>query len=250
MDSIGENLKKYEKEYERVISPDNHIIIRIDGHHFSKYTKGLPKPHIGITNAMIKTTLDLVDRFNATTGYTQSDEITLFIKKLEPEKWNTLKHIFGGRVQKLVSLSSSFATMMFNRHTESIGLPIGNQGMAYFDSRVYGIGKDDDVFNSFMWRVRDCERNSRSTFAQVRIPHKELHGKSSLEQVQLALSRTGDNWFIQGDAFKYGTFVKRETYSKESSDHIVHRTRLCTFSKKIVKYDQDHVSLLLNNYKK
>ena len=78
--SLGNRLKGYEKEYETYIPYDNHIVIRLDGHKFSKFTKGFKRPFDEVLhNAMIETTKDLVKEFHAVTGYTQSDEITLVI---------------------------------------------------------------------------------------------------------------------------------------------------------------------------
>ena len=75
--SLGNSLKGYEKEFETHIPYDNHIIIRLDGHGFSKFTKGFKKPFDEILHrAMVETTKDLVKEFQAVSGYTQSDEIT------------------------------------------------------------------------------------------------------------------------------------------------------------------------------
>ena len=77
-ESLGTRLKGYEKEFESVIDPRDFIICRIDGHKFSKYTKGMKKPFDDIlSNTMEETTKNLVEKFGAVTGYTQSDEISL-----------------------------------------------------------------------------------------------------------------------------------------------------------------------------
>lgn len=188
--TLGGRLKGYEAQYESEIEPEKHIILRIDGHHFSKYTKGLNKPFDRLLSyVMIETTKDLVERFGAYTGYTQSDEITLFLPSLKDitvddrkkpthkihkrvrDEWT---HIMNGRVQKIVSLVAAFTTMSFNKHfqdelyelsvhmspsaQEYISKVNGKSGLAYFDCRIYGVPDKDEVFNSFMWRVRDAEK--------------------------------------------------------------------------------------------
>lgn len=131
-ESLGGRLKGYEASYESTIEPEKHIIIRIDGHKFSKYTKGFKKPFDGIlSKAMELTTIDLVDEYKAVTGYTQSDEITLILPSLKDVTIDNRKsykhkihkrirddweHTFGGRVQKMVSLIAGFTTMRFNKH--------------------------------------------------------------------------------------------------------------------------------------
>lgn len=78
--TLDQRIKSYEKSYESKIEYDKHIVVRIDGHKFSKFTKGFIKPFDKIlSNAMEKTTIDLVEKFGAVTGYTQSDEISLVI---------------------------------------------------------------------------------------------------------------------------------------------------------------------------
>lgn len=80
--TLGDRLKGYEEDFEKYIDYNNHIIVRIDGHKFSKFTKGFEKPFDNIlSKSMIETTKDLCEEFNAVTGYTQSDEITLVIPK-------------------------------------------------------------------------------------------------------------------------------------------------------------------------
>ena len=84
---LGDRLKEYEKRSETNISPDEHLIIRIDGHKFSKFTKGFETPFDDVfREAMVRTAEDLHERFNAYTTYTQSDEITLLLPVLKDRK--------------------------------------------------------------------------------------------------------------------------------------------------------------------
>jgi hypothetical protein len=47
-------------------------------------------------------------------------------------------------------------------------------GKAYFDSRLMELPSDIEAFNMLLWRMRDCEKNSKNTFAQEYISHREL----------------------------------------------------------------------------
>jgi tRNA(His) 5'-end guanylyltransferase len=112
-------------------------MIRLDGHKFSTFASPFRKPFDELLHrVMVATTADLVTRYHATTGYTQSDEITLVFPALNPlegtlsyemkEKKDeeptaekntnkpTLHH--GGRVLKLCTLASAYCTARFNFH--------------------------------------------------------------------------------------------------------------------------------------
>jgi len=100
-ESLGTRLKGYEKDFESRIDAEDFIVCRIDGHKFSKYTKGMRKPFDKIlSKTMKKTTEDLVEKFGAVTGYTQSDEITLifapqFSIKLKPISYKDIQIGYG-----------------------------------------------------------------------------------------------------------------------------------------------------------
>jgi len=133
--TLGERLKEYEFSYEKVVDSEKHIVIRIDGHKFSKYTIGFKKPFDDILScAMIETSKALLKEFKASIVYTQSDEITLIVPSYQDQTEDNRKtksdkkrnkvskriskkydHNLGGRVQKLCSLTASFTTMVFNR---------------------------------------------------------------------------------------------------------------------------------------
>jgi tRNA(His) guanylyltransferase len=297
-ETLGVRLKNIEAQYEIKIEPEKHLICRIDGHKFSKFTKGFVKPFdLILSEAMELTTKDLVNEFNAVVGYTQSDEITLVIPSLKDvtvdnrksykhkthkrimEDW---EHSYGGRVQKMNSLISSFSTMKFNLHLKSLLPTVGFDspedygifhddkdvqhtlwlnylsmlefkkiGNAWFDCRIFGVEGDKEAFNSILWRVRDCEKNSRSMFAQTYCSHKELQNFNGLEQVEFCLNKTGKDWNNIDDRYKYGILVKRETYFKKVNNDYsiennrVERTRLVSFSKKLV-YSTENVELILS----
>jgi tRNA(His) 5'-end guanylyltransferase len=188
---LGDRMKKYEKQFEDRIPYNNFIVVRCDGHKFSKYTKGMKKPFdVILANSMVETTKDLVEKFGAVTGYVQSDEITLIFAPQFKEKQNVEseivnEQIFGGRIQKMASLLASYTTMRFNinfaqalkdeqlkvkrtpDNFEFYNKMEEKVGNAWFDARLYGVKSKDEAYNSLMWRVRDAEKNSRSMFAHT-----------------------------------------------------------------------------------
>jgi len=177
-------------------------------------------------------TVKLVEEFNAYTGYTQSDEITLYIPSLtqlrkvelkeetgfEKELRKDYQHIYNGRVQKIASLFAAYCSVKFNEGLKEVLEAQGltekfrhKLNLAYFDARVYGVEDESEVVNSFLWRVRDPEKNSKNVFAQTYCSHKELQNKTSQEQIEHCKNKTGKDWFSETTpGEKFGRFVKRE----------------------------------------
>merc|ERR1719229_170009 len=140
------------------------LIVRLDGHCFSTFTKGFVRPFDeNLHRAMVLTTADLVERFHAQTGYTQSDEITLIwdaaLKEETEDESSELKtendsenvkvvsqkkkrkkqshpesrvHLFGGRTTKISSVLSGFCSARFNYHLTQMS----NEGV-FEDEKVY-----------------------------------------------------------------------------------------------------------------
>jgi len=276
-ESLGTRMKEYEAQSETRINPKDHMIMRIDGHKFSKFTKNMKKPFDNIfAEAMKQTTIDLHKEFNSVTSYAQSDEITLLLPSLintekhkgqNKPKWC---HTSSGRTQKLASLVAGFTTMSFNKHFADLirenigeyhkegqyGIDMWNKmGNAWFDCRVFGVPSDEEAFNAFMFRNRDAEKNSRSMYASTFCSHKELQNKTGLEQVQYCKEKTGKNWDDISDAFKYGIFVKKERYLKPVSggsmdyaqNEFVQRSRVKTYSEKLV-FSDDAVDKIMRKY--
>ena len=365
-ESLGTRLKGYEREFESRINLHSFIVVRLDGHKFSKFTKGFKVPFDDIlSNTMQKTSEDLLEKFGATLTYKQSDEITMifppqFKERLKPIKYDdilteygmcnvedipeyrvfdlednyigtvtadfddeegygstdyfivddennlvdrctlqlrnpqtekkteamfskylikevqiTNEQIFGGRVQKMVSLFAAYATMRFNIHLQDqLDLDIygeyGNGtdterkywdtikekvGNAWFDARIYGVPSKEEAFNSVMWRWRDCSKNSKSMYAQTFCSHKSLLNKTGTEQVEFCLEQTGKDWNKVEDKYKYGVFTKKESYQKDISNMekvqvftdvtTVTRTRIKSFTMADLKFSEENVDLVI-----
>jgi tRNA(His) 5'-end guanylyltransferase len=63
----------------------------------------------------------------------------------------------------------------------------------------------EDVVNAFLWRQRDCEKNSVSSLAQAHFSHKELHEKNSSDKQDMLMLQKGINWNDVPTKFKRGT---------------------------------------------
>lgn len=81
LDALGDRLKHFERlRTEDKCIPDLPIYIRLDGRGFSNFTRNMLRPYDSrMSKLMEATTAYLVKEFNATIGFTQSDEISLIL---------------------------------------------------------------------------------------------------------------------------------------------------------------------------
>lgn len=125
------------------VLPGSHVVIRVDGRGFSRFTEAnFDKPFDErFSSLMVETASALMAGLDARYGYTESDEISVL---LDPAS-----DLFGGSVEKLVSVSAGIASSAF---THAAGIP------AHFDSRIW-LGTDADaVADYFSWRQSDASR--------------------------------------------------------------------------------------------
>lgn len=259
-ESLGDRIKSYESNYETSVLPTEELIVRIDGHHFSAFTKNFEKPFDSLfREAMARTAEDLMQRFCAYSVYTQSDEFTIYIPSFqdgskERENWT---HTFSGRTHKISSLVAAFTTMSFNKHLRILVNLIPEKyseivykilDCAYFDARTFGVPSKEEVFNCFMFRSRDNEKNSKSQFAQAYCSHKELLNKNGEEQIEYCYSKYGFNWNTIEDKYKYGVLIKKEIYQKETDTGFVDRSRCTRIYKSFTSFSEENVNLICSQY--
>lgn len=207
-DNLGNRMKtQYENRVKHYLPRRTYTIIRIDGKAFHTYTRGLTRPFDEqFCNDMDSTALYLCENVQgAKFAYVQSDEISLLLTdfdKIETQAW------FDGNVQKMVSISASLATGWFNG--------LRPRKLAFFDSRVFTIPDPTEVVNYFIWRQKDCVRNSIQAVAQSLYSQKQLNGKSSNELQELIFQKN-QNWNDYYAGYKRGRFVQKG-YNIEGED--------------------------------
>jgi tRNA(His) 5'-end guanylyltransferase len=216
--ALAERMKGYEMaEAGRKLMPLLPVCVRIDGKNFSKFTKGLERPYDErLSRLMVATTTALVKEYNATIGYTQSDEISLILYSD-----NTKSQIpFNGRIQKLIGDMAAFASVFFNQNLADF-LPEKCDLAPRFDCRVWNVPNVEEATNAIMWREFDCTKNSISMAAQSLFSHKELQGKHSGDMQDMMMLKKGVNWNDYPAFFKRGTYVQRiRTLRAFSSEEI------------------------------
>lgn len=215
--SLGDRMKSYEApSTSRQAFKGQPLIARLDGKSFHTFCKGLKRPYDERLSQLMEDTMaSLVDRFGATVGYTQSDEITL--AWFTPTD-GTADYPFSGRFQKMDSLLAAFATATFNvmlsaRIPEKVGmLPI-------FDCRSFVVPNLLEAYHCFLWRQQDATKNAISMAAQSMFSHKRLQGLHGPEMQELMFKEHGVNFNDYPSFFKRGVFarrVKEERYLTEA----------------------------------
>ena len=197
-DSLGDRMKRYELSSPTVrLLPGIPVMARMDGRAFHTFTKGLERPYdIRLSNLMVDVTKYLVGATNATCGYTQSDEITLSWYEHFPKG----EQLFGGKVQKLVSVLASMTSVKFVQGLQS-ALPEKATASPVFDCRVWQLPVNE-VANNFIWREMDATRNSVQMAARSVFSDRDCFKKST-SQLQEMLFSVGINWN------EYPAFFKR-----------------------------------------
>lgn len=212
--SLSDRIKEYESQTQMRLIKKLPVIIRLDGRKFSKFTKGFEKPFDEDLSMIFQiVALELRKRVdNVKFIYSQSDEISLLLTD-----WDHTKEIDGGRtdtwydyrIQKMVSVISSEATMLFNRElckfydmystmvndTNTVPELIPyyksrrelfskKQFTAMFDARAFNLPLDE-VTNYFIFRQQDALRNSISGFARKYYSTKQLQGIKNPDKLEM-----------------------------------------------------------------
>jgi tRNA(His) guanylyltransferase len=206
---IGMRMKSYESNRRL---EKGAVIIRIDGKAFHTWTKqiGAKKPFDrAVITSMHYATRKVAEQMQGfRLAYTQSDESTFLLTNLgeNEQSW------FGGKADKLISVTSSMFTYYFNEEFRYWTTTRGYKEVpAFFDARAFNI-PIEDAANCFYWRQIDWLRNSISMLGRAHFSHKELLNKSAIEVKNMLLEK-GIDWEDLEVDEKYGTFVLSEMVS-------------------------------------
>ncbi|OAK96153.1 hypothetical protein IQ06DRAFT_230605 [Phaeosphaeriaceae sp. SRC1lsM3a] len=235
---LADRMKTYEAAFEYTLPTDTPILLRLDGHGFSRFTSHFNRPFDQrIHDAMISTSTDLLNFFpQATVAYTQSDEITLVFP--------SGVQVFNDRLQKLSSLAASFCSVHFNKH---LALALTAQpepaikesatkvlGTAYFDARFFAVPSIQEALNCLLWRCRnDAVRNAVSGFARTLYTPKQMHGRRTKELLEMMKEEKGvvfeeavPRWAVEGCLLKREQFEHEGVNGKTGEVEKTVRTRV------------------------
>ena len=217
-DALGTRMKKYEKrETDLRFMINSPIYVRLDGRGFSKFTKDMDRPYDErMSNLMVAVSKYLCKEFNALIAYTQSDEISLVLNNNEDNP-----AIFDGKIQKIISTIASSATAYFNAHFQSyfqVTPDTFARSLPTFDARAFNLSSFDEVVNCIYWRYLDCQKNAVSMAAHHHFDHKSLHKQNTSKMKDRLQVEANVCFEDYPDYFKYGTFVKTQSYAKVLED--------------------------------
>jgi tRNA(His) guanylyltransferase len=216
--NLCERMKGYEEAFQTTLPWRMPIIMRLDGRSFHNWTRGSEKPFDSIVKQQLEAVAaDVCSEVQGTMfAYAQSDEISLLLhnyKTLETCPW------FGNRTQKMISVAAATASASLTHHSGRVGV---------FDCRVF-ILPEAEVCNYFVWRQRDCIRNSRHSLARSIFSHKECLGRSPKELQQMAMEK-GQDWNELSTHLRYGWCVRRQAVvqTARTRPFVARRTRWVT----------------------
>lgn len=217
---MGDRMKEYEGiEAGRRLMKLLPVIARLDGKNFSKFTKGMDRPFDKVyADAMDQLAYFLMLETGASLGYVQSDEISLV--------WYSDSYdsqIFhDGRIQKMVSILASMASVHFNKLIAS-AMPEKAKESPLFDCRVWSVPNLMEGTNAILWREFDAIRNSVQMAAQSVFSHNQLHGKHTGQMLEMLMEK-GIDWNQYDLRFKRGAyfqrFVEERSFSAEELEKL------------------------------
>lgn len=262
--ALADRIKQYEAAFDFTLPTSSPVILRLDGHNFSRFTA---QPHFRrpfdqrIHDAMINTCSDLLLNFfpRASVAYTQSDEITLVF----PEGGVQL---FNERVQKLASLAASYCSVRFNAHLEVAlasdsreGLKSGSDvllGAAHFDARFFTVPSVEEALNCLLWRCRgDAVRNGVGAFARTLFGQSQIHGKTTAELIEMmrreknvVYEEAVPKWAIEGCLVKRELYQYDDTNPKTGQVETTSRTRTRVEERGIREFSAENLKLVTERY--
>lgn len=197
--NLSQRMNLYERSTQHYLPLNTYSVIRLDGCGFRNFTAKMNKPFdVEFQNSMIQVAEHLCDLIQGSFGYyTCSDEISIFTFDSYNE---STEAFYGGRIQKLVSVTASMATSEFSR------TPSAHWGVPYFDSRVFPIALPHEVVNYVFWRNMEYIRNSVSALALTHFSPKELQGYNKQKRIEM-LEEKEIFWHGLTSVFKYGKII-------------------------------------------
>jgi tRNA(His) 5'-end guanylyltransferase len=174
--ALGDMVTQCEKTSCGSIDGTQWISLRLDGSGFSKTVRMLRRKGILekdgyseiFASCMQSSLRALMEHFHARLGYTQSDEMIVFIPPASIVRGEQQSHYRSGRVTKLTSLAASFVTahfiMQLAKHCQASEVDLEDLShiLPHFDCRVGHYGSWEEAQALLMWRAYDCSVNGVS----------------------------------------------------------------------------------------
>lgn len=230
--SLGDLVIEREKNSSGKIDGSRWISLRLDGSGFSSTVrllrrKGVLEPEgfsDTFASCMQSSLRTLMEHFNGKLGYTQSDEMIVFLSPANIVRGVQQVHLRSGRVTKLSTLASSFVTahfiMQLGLHCQSKGVGLEHlaQILPHFDCRVGDYASWEEAQALLLWRAYDCSVNGVSDAV--------YHSKGSGKQLQTKGTHEKLKWLFEQGKLPlpkhqaYGTVLVRTKRTIEGHNPI------------------------------
>mmetsp|Transcript_38613 Transcript_38613/g.75967 ORF Transcript_38613/g.75967 Transcript_38613/m.75967 type:complete len:376 (+) Transcript_38613:67-1194(+) len=173
------------------------ISLRLDGTGFSKAVRLLRKKGIlepkgfsaRFAECMQNCCEALMTHLNAKIGYTQSDEMVVFIAPASIVRGEQQGHQRSGRICKLTTLAASFVTARFVLQLAQLCAQFGvdiNELLAvspHFDCRLGHYKSWEEAQSLLMWRAYDCSVNGVSDAVYHSEGGKKITSKNTKQKL-------------------------------------------------------------------
>lgn len=196
---LGDKVVVKEKQLNNMnIHGSQWISLRLDGQGFSKTVKNMRR--IGIleegfsqtfADAMVESLKRLMESMNGVVGYTQSDEMIVFIPPTNVVKGVRQPHQRNGRVSKLSTLSAGLVTSVFTSKLAELcvlkNIPISEltKTAPHFDCRIGHYESWEEAQGLLLWRSYDCSVNGVSDAVyQTKQCPKSVREAGKIEKVK------------------------------------------------------------------
>lgn len=174
--ALGDLVAQREKASSGSVSGDRWISLRLDGSGFSRVVKSMRRTGIlekdgfseTFASCMQSSLRALMEHFNCHLGYTQSDEMIVFIQPASVVRGEQQVHLRGGRVTKMTTLAASYVTahfiMQLSKHCQSKGVDLEDLShlLPHFDCRLGHYASWEEARALLFWRAYDCSVNGLS----------------------------------------------------------------------------------------
>jgi len=174
--ALGDAVSAREKSSSGTVDGSRWISLRLDGSGFSRAVRMMRQKGIleaegfseTFASGMQSCLKALMEHFHALLGYTQSDEMILFIHPTNVVRGERQVHMRNGRVTKLTTLAASFATahfvMRLAEHCVRAGVGLDGLGVVlpHFDCRLGHYSSWEEAQGLLLWRAYDCSVNGVS----------------------------------------------------------------------------------------
>ena len=249
MFKLKDRVESYQQQSDYKLLNKLPVIIILNGRSFKKTTSLLEKPYSeNFVNCMLSTCLKLCSEVEGTVFcYYNNDEIMLVTRN---DQTNDTSAWFDNKIQKIVSVVSSIATLHFNTIASEMNLNL--IGEAHFSTKVFTVPNTSEAVNSVIFKQQQnfyqavdlaCYYELSKKYDKNMIKEM-ISGISVDEKLYILQQECGINFDDYPDIFRNGAACYKvpKLYGENLKNIWTINTEIPIFSKK-----QSLLSYILNN---